>query len=377
MKRARGSSWLAVLGLAAACSAGGPKSPEPSSVVVGLHWLPPPAGVGTVDAGLALDGGWDGGAENVPPTVTSPLRYALLWVTRAGADGGAGRVLATDDGPLASLDESFTLRLVMPPADVVRGLVPIESITFLGPMGPSEGSVATVPAYYPKLVIYEDVDQDGSFAPDGLDGPGRDRVLGIAYQSATIAAVLDPDATLKAIGEGFADRYYAASDGRFTPFVEVASDSSATDWQPTLSLTLDGWSYPGLPQECRRIEASGENATHAYLVDGAAGGVSCAALTSSSAVDACEVVSLQSLTPPAVTPERTLQLWRTAHCARSGDLQLLSVSELVPAVDAGGRPTFIELDICAGTIDVSENTLVASSSSLPIWWPCGATVPFE
>jgi len=374
VKRMRGSAWLAMFGLVG-CSTGGPKTPEPSSVMVTVYWLGAPVGGLTLDAGVALDGGWDGGVGLISPTLTSPLRYALLWTTWVEGDGGAGRVLATDDGPLPSLDESFTLRLVMPPSDVAQALVPRESITFASP---SLGYTVTVPAYYPRLVIYEDVDQDGSFAPDGLDGPAQDRVLGVAYQSADIAAVLDPEAALKAMPEGSVDRYYAATGGRFTPFVQAGSNSSAVDWQPTLRLTLDGWSYPGLPQGCRRIVADGKRASHAYLVDAAADGVSCAVLTASPEVSACQIVSLQTTDAPTVAPERTLHLWRTARCTRSGDLQLLSVSESVPAlVDAGGWPTYVELGICAGTVDVGEATYIAAGSALPVWWPCGSQVPWQ
>jgi len=364
--------WLSALWLASACSTGGPKALEPSSVVVTLLG-PQTAGQLVPDGGSPIDGGWDGGAVLPPLAIASPLRYALVWATQAQGDGGSGRLLATDDGPLLSIDDVFTLRLVMPPPDVVRELGPRTSVTFS-----SLSQTTSVAAYLPKLVIYEDVDQDGSFTSSGLDGPGQDRVLGIASESAIIAAVLDPEAALKAMPEDSVGDYYAATGGQFTPFVQVTDQSIAANWQSTVFLTPDGWSYGSLPVECRSIEAGAWVTVRSYLVDAAAGGVLCAALTSSTEVDTCRVVALQDIDAPVLTPQQTPELRRTARCLASGDVQLLTVTESMPEpTGAGASPYYPGLNVCPAVIDNNETTYIASSSALPTWWPCGVLVPLQ
>jgi hypothetical protein len=382
MKPWRGWTRLILLCAATACRAGGPTTPEPSSVNVGFRWLWFSAGDG-VDGGVppseadggavAEDGGGatvDGGA--IPPvTVPSPLRYALAWVVNDRPDGGRGHWITTAGGPIGDMEQGLTVDLVMPSAEEIRLLSPTESVLLHAQVTTSATTGYPVVVVRPRIVIYEDVDEDGSFCPATSGCTGIDRVLGVVAQSSEIAAVLDVEATLHSLSVNRAQDYYAASGGRFTPFIAVTSETPAraSIWQTQLSMFLDGWSYPDLPVECARISAGAQAPLRSFFVDIQASGMTCSVDRSST----CAVVALSDLSPPTLDSQRTTRFRREARCQVWADVQTLTVTEQNPAGVVG--LSSVSPGACLGRIDVREATYVASVRALPPWWPCGTQIP--
>jgi hypothetical protein len=308
----------------------------------------------------ALQG--DGGSS---VTIVSPLRYAIVW--EVYVDYPQVKPIETADGPVPALGQPFPVSLLMPPVAVARDLASDEQITIAN---------RSQRASFPRIVVYEDVDQSDSFTPGPPDGTAGDRVLGIVYQTSEIAALLDLESMLKAMPLGSASDYYAASGGRFTPFVAVGDGAYAIVWQPQLTLVLDGWSYPGLPAGCRRLSAVAEARSRTYWIDAAAD-TTCAETAFGPSVAACAVMALQGLPAPALAPVQTLELRRTVRCEADGDMQVLRVTESEPsATSTGGASVYTPAGVCTQSISVHESVYLASASDLPTWWPCGTVIPF-
>jgi hypothetical protein len=356
-------AWLC----AQACSTSGPKVPEPSSVSISLTGLAQAVPADTVDASALPASAVDGGTGS-PVTLMSPLRYAIVWEVYDFADPGnlSVRPIETADEPVPAIDQPFPVSLVMPPAEAVKDLAYTEEIRLAN---------QSLPVFFPRIVIYEDVDQSASFTRGASNGTG-DRVLGIAYQATEIAAVLDLENLLKAMPLDSAYIYYAASGGRYTPFVAVTSGWYATPWQPLLSLVLDGWSYSDVAPACLRMTASKGIRSSYYQIDTAAP-TTCAEAALGPNLAGCQVVTLQAITAPAIEALHTLRLRRTARCAVGAGTQLLIVSESGPsdAPAQGSVPSAIA-GVCTTPISIYDRIYVASSSALPTWWPCGITIPF-
>jgi hypothetical protein len=368
---------LVLLCATTACRTGGPTVPESSSVNVGFQWLLPTGSNGAplagIDGGLAAEDGGapvDGGGRLAPIAVPSPLRYVLAWAVKDQADAGVGRWIATAGGPIGDLEQGVVVDLVMPSAEEVRLLSPRENVS----LRPREAASTTssVAMARPRILIYEDADEDGRFCPASPGCTGGDRVLGIAGQSSEIAAVLDLEAALPSLSVSSAQAFYAASGGRFTPFIAVTSETPAhiTLWQPQLLLFLDGWSYPDIPVACARISGGTQVPRRSFFIDALAVGVACPL----EYLDTCEVVALSAIPAPAVDWQRTTRFARTAHCQASGDLQILTVTEQTPVGIAGLFG--VDRGVCQGRIDAREATYIASPRALPPWWPCGTQVPF-
>jgi hypothetical protein len=382
---------LALLCVASACTTSGPTGPEPSSVNVGFRWLtsfedfkgdggvpstetdggplPEDASVMEEDSGTTVVE--DGGVGAV--TVPSPLRYALAWLVQDSPDAGPGHWITTAGGPIPDLQQGVLVDLVMPAAEQRRLLSPTETAYLRGKDTTSSSPGHPIVVARPRIVIYEDVDEDGAFCPASAGCAGRDRVLGVAYQNSEILAVLDLDATLRSLSVGSAQDFYAASGGRFTPFVAARSEtpSQLTVWSTHVSFLLDGWSYPDLPVQCARIGATSSTVHRFDHVDVQAIGVAC----SVDGLFDCEIVALHDLAPPQLDFQRSTRLRRQARCQARGDWQRLTVTEQTPVgvvAVSGTNP-----GICVGRIDVSEANYVAASNALPPWWPCGTQIPLQ
>ncbi len=310
--------------LLAACDPGGPTEPEPSSigiVIIDHRQMPQPAA----------------------------LRYAVVW------SQGGGDLVVTDDGPL---DGDGTLAtLALPHSSVLARVTPQELVVLS-----ATHQAELEPAYRPRFVIYEDLDQSGDFAPALPDAAGPDHVWGIDGDDGGVAALFDTEAALEALPMEALDRYYAATGGHFSAFVAVSFDLplDVRPWSPTLEVELDDTDYAALSLGCGRPlfspQASELTVTLGPGVDPAYCGLFAAS---------CDIAPLSELEPPEISPLSGPGQQRLARCFEHTGLQTLVIAEGHAWCDA-----------CACRRDFGYSVFATVAEERPEWWPCGGELPF-
>jgi hypothetical protein len=313
---------------ALACDAGGPRDPEPRTLTVSLtdpHAIAPQA-----------------------------LRFAVVWTP---SDGTAATFVVSYDEAVAGPTSSFEIELALPSQDVIARLQPIERLQLA-----ADARVRSVDAYRPRLVAYEDTDASGAFEPAllGSADSGSDSLL--AIDSGSIAAILDLEAALRELPLEWSDEFYAASGGRFTPFVRVEASAPLllSTASPDQTLELERSSFAALSLECLRPTFPESDRSTRVLVDSAVDPAVCAIHAPE-----CESVDLSNTAPPELSPVDSLGLERIVQCQERAPLQSLVIQERRPICEA-----------CDCTRQVVTSAYIADQSFLPPWWPCGTTVGF-
>ncbi|MHB8872822.1 MAG: hypothetical protein ACYC8T_03975 [Myxococcaceae bacterium] len=285
---------------------------------------------------------------------TNPVGVALVWV-------GASQAKVTAGAPLPGLMAEVELPLSAPDDPAALGLAPEERI-FIGS--------TEVAVYRPRIVVFEDVDHSGAFEPAFLSGGGTDRVLG-ADTLESVAWIMDPEGMLRGFRAPDADLYYASTGGLLTAFIRVSVPEGSlllAQLDSPVPVVATGGADPELYLACHRVvrtttqqleEALAHSGTFhvdtpldPLVVCGTQAGV-------------CVGEDLDALAPPSFELVQAQDVWHVVQCRRASQL------ESVVVVDSHRE--------CANcTCDwLGElNAYVASSSSLPAWWPCGTKVPY-
>jgi hypothetical protein len=293
----------------------------------------------------------------------SPLRYAVVWATKRGSQKG---FLVTGDGPVGDLPSTVAAPLAMPDPGIRQWLNPVQSLALT--------AAVFVGAYRPRIVVYEDVDENARFEPSVLGGTGPDRVLGIQNEfDSSPTAILDLDGALSRLSLPETEQFYAHSGGRYSSFVWAepvgtalvltAGDAVSVFLRDSRSAEAD---LDCFHQAARTIGpgALGPSATAPptrAVVDSALDAKAICGVT----ITDCSSADFASLTPPSFEQDDKGEAQRLLQC-RSND-----VFEFLLIVT-----TSVDCDGCACKSNADYELLVTTPSSRPAWWPCGAAVPY-
>ena len=287
----------------------------------------------------------------------SPLVSAVVITTPDPHDRG--------DAPLLAGQTGATLILDPLSSDLENRVTPAETVEL------DSNEILTV--YRPRLIVYEDVDNDQQFNPKPPLGTGVDEVWAIDEGSAvTVAAVLGLDNTLSELTLEEQEAYYQLTGGVYTPFIFVSGSSgrlalTRLDQIGPIQLALSDSPVPQEELSCGRgrvsVYGDGTGATrniHALV-----------ALTLDSAVACgvdipdCTSVDLPNLPAPALDATRTPGSVRLTQCRTNGVIQALIVQEAKRTCSN-----------CVCPMTPLATVYFADGASVPPWWPCGAAVPF-
>jgi hypothetical protein len=291
-----------------------------------------------------------------PPVATGPLRYAVAYSYGSG-------FAVTADEPI-EIGTTVSVPLVLPRGRWEAGVRPIESVTL--------PSLSTLEIYRPRLLVYEDVDQSGSLLPAGVEG-GSDRVLAIDTSSTgpSVAAVIDLDTALAQMTFEETEAYYAASGGRYTPFIRVQSAGGlmqlvdANKASP-ITLKLSDSPVAGEHLRCRRdaVYLYGDPLSLATQVKAYVDtGIDHISVCGTVIAD-CSTEAFASLPPPDLRDVDTAAHRRLAQCRSNGSFDVLVIHS---AEMTCGQ--------CMCNYVVSSEAYFAAVGVTPSWWPCGTAVP--
>jgi len=325
---------FALVGLAA-CSPASPASPEPRSVEA------------TVSNPFEIE-------------LSHPLRYTTVWT--AGSLSRPEYHLV-GGGSVSAGTGTFQVELRMPSPDLASRLVPKTDL-YLSTQSSGVTLYRLVETHRPRVVVFEDVNDNERLDLKQNATADPDRVLAIDEGYYTMTAVLDLEELLRELPTPLVDLYYSVTGGRFTPFIP---STGTTDYL-----------YPG--DKSFAYDFSLEDAGSALASLRCLRSLSYAQSTSSPSVvlDAaldpalcgldygnCRSQALEELTPPDVDPIRTSAHRRQAACRRRGSLEVLAISE-----------ARFSCERCACRSAQQLRVLIAAREAVPSWWPCGDEIAY-
>jgi hypothetical protein len=318
--------------LLAACSPGSPESPEPCIVRASI-------------------------VNPYRVEHSHPLRYTTVWTTGSPRPGYS----VLGGGPVTAKTGEFEVELRLPPPEVRRSLAPTNDLYLATPTADVR-SYQVVDAYRPRVVVYEDVNDNEQLDLEPVAGAEADRVLAVDQDYYTMGAVLDVEALLREAAPALVDLYYEATGGRFTAFVPTMGSGDylylgTADFAYSLSLDDSGLALASL-QCLRSVSNRSTTLPPNVVLDDALDTALCGL-----DYGACRSESLEQLPAPPVGTVRSSGTQRQAVCRRREGLEALAVSE-----------THLECERCTCTSQSVLDVFVAPSNALPSWWPCGDEV---
>jgi hypothetical protein len=290
---------------------------------------------------------------------SGPLWAAVVWMGDAGVETTAS---APVDFPTPDAGVGTVTLQLSAPADIDQlGLKPLETLELGG----------GVPVYRPRLVVYENTTGQTLFQFDGEDAGAGDRVVAVDG-NVSMAYVLDLDGQLQTLDASDTDSYYAATGGLYTPFAEVALDTTtgnlAFDTGGPLALTVTEGPEADADLACGRAVAQAAFTEVDLLTTPATIDVDTGLdpeQVCGTSVGACQSVWLDGVTPPATADINLDDHLRVTQCEQSGALESFLVFDAV----RGCRG-------CSCQWTATLQVYVATSAKPPAWWPCGTPVPF-
>lgn len=228
--------------------------------------------------------------------------------------------------------------------------------------------------YRPRLIVYEDVDNDQQFNPTPPLGTGVDQVRAIDEGSAvTVAAVLGLDHTLQGLTLEEQEAYYQLTGGIYTPYIFVSGSSGnlaliRADEVGPIQLALSDSPVPQQELSCGRgrvsVYGDGTGATrniHALVSLTLDPYIACGV-----DIPDCTGVDLPNWPAPALdTSHNTPAFVRLTQCRTNGVIQTLIVQEATRTCSS-----------CVCPMTSLATVYFADGASTPPWWPCGAAIPF-
>jgi len=332
---------LAIVCLVCACEPGGPDEPEPANVAVRI----------TAAKGVARD---------------VALRLAAVW--EAGP-GPQSRWITTVDVPVDSLNTTQSISIQLPPKSIRPSLVE-RSKTYIECGDDSSYFVTNV--LKPRIVVYEDRDNNGVFEPDLPNSPGADRIWAatLTSYSSLLVAFEDLDEALSHEPTEIAECVRSHTGGRYTAFF-VATDFSSyvspADTPLAIELELSRTDYPPAVLGCSGYiaEAPASYSTVTYTSR-------LAIVDNHVALDACDgspftcsVGDVAASLPPstAYVHYPGHQLW--FQCAVAGSLDLLWMKD-----------STLKCEGCNCSWEEADAAWVIDSAAPPSNWPCGAGLEY-
>jgi hypothetical protein len=295
-------------------------------------------------------------------TVTAPLRYAIVWVTK---QAGRNHFVATDDGPVASADATFSAKLALPDERVLRSLVPVERVAFT--------PIKFADAYRPRIVVYGDTNENQRFDPEILGGSGPDAILGVDDERTSLpTAILDLDDTLRRLTLTETQAFYERNGGVYSAFVWTDQTGYGLELAPpgTVSIFLAEASVAERDLDCTRSLVrnvggilSGGTAkppTHAIVDVVLDPKVVCG----TDIVD-CEAADFSTLSPPSFEEDEIGDRQRLLQCRANPSFEFLSIFE-----------RNVECDACLCKSTAHADLYVTTPATRPSWWPCGSRIQY-
>ncbi len=294
-------------------------------------------------------------------TVTAPIRYAVVWTLSQGmvvtADGAVGGAEVTE--------VTVQMPLELPPDADLAELDPLEEIELV-----SWGD--EYPSFRPRLVVYEDLDRDGAFAPPVLDGGGSDRVLGI--DEGQVVAVLDLDAALEELSLEEAGVFYRETGDAFTAFFRYW-EASSSYYDPSIgalgsvSIDIDDPELAELDLACKRelaAETLYYNTEHITVdrIDVRIDPLMLSALCGVDFTD-CATWDFDVESQPPLAPRTYPRPTREYQCRHNSVLDVLLQREI--DVDCEGCD-------CGWVMTTWRYITLAEDP--PGWWPCGESIEY-
>ncbi|MEQ8278522.1 MAG: hypothetical protein RMA76_32255 [Deltaproteobacteria bacterium] len=287
--------------------------------------------------------------------VTHPVRLAVVWVTSEVSDAGepsTGYVVTLDQVVTST---TITLDVVAPPADQIDLLSPKEAIGF-GFNGnfPTRGN-----AYRPRFVVYEDLDDSGSFDARSLEDGGPDRVIGADSSfNAFVAYVFDIESILSQMSSEQFALYETATNGRFTAFVGVVGtlDDLAIAAAREASIVVSDSDVPSASVRCRH-QIFGTQASPIDVSVTVNPPLDPLVVCGTTATE-CAGAPLMSLPPPVVVDEDEEPLGGIT-CRRNAQLEMLTF-----------HSQRVRCDGCGCYVDETARAFATTATSAPTWWPC-------
>ena len=335
MSRGVHGTLLAAAFWSAACGLAEQRTPQPSETAVAVYNV------------LADD-------------TRGNLRLALVWidddlrttadvpVPPVAAEGGEQTVLlplrSAAGFPIASYQPQETVR------------IPNTSLMLSG--------------YRPRVVLYDDVDDNGAFTPDVLGHQGPDRVLGIDNGVTSVCALSDLEAALQMMTLEETDMFYAGTGGIFTPFVQVESGSPLIFLPAVFTPILITVSDAPVPREqlhCGRQNVRVyDSLTSPSLRASGIVDVSLDASTlCGSNLATCVTEDFSTMPAPDLHAVSSDGHVRILQCRRGTLAEALVIHSGVRVCDS-----------CVCEADLHEDAYFAAPDALPTWWPCGDAIPY-
>jgi hypothetical protein len=320
--------------LLAGCSSGAPGSPEPCVVEANV-------------------------SNPYEIELSGPLRYTTVWTTGGLRPGY--HVLG--GGPVDAKHGKFSVELRMPSAKLCQRLEPKNDL-YLSTASAAIAVYRVVEAHRPRVVLYEDVNDDGRLDLEQNGTTEPDRVLAVDDDYTTMGALLDVEELLRESAPPLVDLYYRATGGRFTAFVPTMGTGDYLylgDASFTYGFSLDDSGLALASLQCsRNVSTASRDTSARVLLDDALDPALCGLEYGN-----CRSESLEKLAPPAVSAVRSSGTQRQATCRRREGLEALAVIE-----------TRLECERCTCTSEAELDVFIAGHKALPSWWPCGDAVDY-
>jgi len=333
---------LASAYLVCACEPGGPDEPEPANVAVRI----------TAAKGVARD---------------VALRLAAVW--EAGP-GPQSRWITTVDVPVDSLNTTQRISIQLPPKSVRASLVE-RSKVYIECGDDSSYFVTNV--LKPRIVVYEDRDNNGVFEPDLPNSPGADRIWAatLTSYSSLLVAFEDLDEALSHEPTEIAECVRSHTGGRYTAFF-VATDFSSyvspADTPLAIELELSPTDYPPTVLGCSgyiaEAPASYSAVTHTSRVAVVDTGVAPETCDGSSPYS-CSVGDVAASLPASTIYTQYPGYQRSFLCAVAGSLDVLWMKD-----------STLKCEGCNCSWEEADSAWVIDSTAAPGNWPCGAGLDY-
>lgn len=289
--------------------------------------------------------------------VAAPLRYAVVF-------NYPNTFAVTADGPV-NVGDTIEVPLRTPSSGWENLVTPLETAIL-----PSQ---TNIDVYRPRVVIYEDIDQSGDFAPTSVLH-GVDRIVAIDSSTGvpSFAVVPDLDTVLSRMSLEETTAYYAASGNRYTPFIRVQSASGYLELVESVRadpVRLDLADSP-VPAErfvCGRsaVYIYGdplEPATHLTVdVDSTINAADVCGAT----IPACASSVFADMSVPDFSVSDTQAHRRVVQCRLTDRFQVVIIQDAV-----------LTCADCMCNYETTANAYFAPVDTVPAWWPCGVSITY-
>ncbi len=319
------------------------------------------------------------------PVSDSPLRLAVLWLVQG--ESGQDVVVSSLDEPYDGAEE-LRLEFEVPPDVELTRLKYLDllEVRSESPVVPQGYRYPVIRGYRPRVVIYQDLDEDGSFDAPALSTgtpsplladasvsgaeldagtPASDRLVRTDDGQLSVVAFVDPEAEVEAMRLQDAQRFYELVGG-LRRFGYSGPGGVELTVPGMLNLTTDTPVRLETELLCGRFFGgrSGTTKSEVFVDVG---------------LDAVAICGLEhddcsSLDMAATSVDWELDETDGRAEGGSGTMVQCKHNSLVEALHVLESTTVCQACYCGTDLDV--RTYVVRRTKIPSWWPCGEEVPF-